>query len=121
MSTLIRFYDRGDCISTIYLYYDNNYILKDVIYWLESHNVGHILFIISAFRLYLRNKYGPYMYLQEPTSKKKDISNKYDDRPVGYIIDIGKYMDSLFIKLTHIENKREIIDTPKMIRYKLNL
>lgn len=121
MNTLIRFYERGESISTIYLYYDNNYVLKDVIYWLESHDVGPILFIISAFRIYLRNKYGPYMYLQEPTSKKKDISHKYADRPVGYIIDIGKYMNSLFIKLIHIEQKREIIDTPKMIRYKLNL
>jgi len=119
MNTLIRFFDSGICIITVYLYYDNNYVLKDVINWLESHDTGPILFIISAFRLYLRNKYHQYMYLHEPG--KKNISHKYADRPVEYIIDIGKYMNNLLVKLKYIEKQVEVIDTPKKLRYRFNL
>jgi len=124
MNTLIRFFDSGTCIITIYLYYDSNYVLKDVINWLESHDSGPILFIISAFRLYLRNKYHEYMYLHEPyniQNKKKDMSYKYADRPVGYIIDIGKHMNRLLVKLVHIETQKEIIDVPIKLRCRFNL
>ena len=123
MNTLVRFFDKGVCLIRIYLYYDTNYVLKDVINWLESHDIGPILFIIAAFRLYLRNKYKSYMYLQDSTytSKNKDLPHKYEDRPVDYVIDIGKYMDNLLVKLKYLEKKVEAVDTPKNLRYRFNL
>ena len=120
MNTLIRFFDKGVCLIKIYLYYDTNYVLKDVIYWLESHDSGPILFIISAFRMYLRNKYKSYMYLQDPYNIPNK-PHKYEDRPVEYIIDIGKYMNNLLVKLKYIEKKVETVDTPKNLRLRFNL
>ena len=111
MGTLIRFYEHDTCVSVIYIqYYD---IIKDMIHWLISHNIGDLRLIICNLRLYLRNKYTDYMNLFD--------NNDKINCNIEYTFDIGKQNGSLIVKLTDIHNNNYIIDTPHSLKYKLHI
>lgn len=111
MHTLIRFYETSICITSIHIH--NYDIIKNTIHWLISHDIGNLQHIISSFRLYSRHLYNQNMQLYN--YDKKIESN------IDYTIDIGKINGHLIVKFTNIQQNKYIIDTPQILKYKLNL
>jgi hypothetical protein len=107
MSTLIRFFDNNQQIIETICIYGNHNIYYDFIKWIESHDIGNIHHILTAYRIHARHKYGYSMFVY-------DLQKNVNNIRLANLVDIIKinHTDTSIVKLYNFITNNTIINTP---------